>query len=276
MNSIINGFLKILENFPLSIVLVITILQFFFGYSHKDYPWIRFKGWYVSFIVKIINESLYFFVVMLFYPFASKLKIYGIVPGFHSLHPIIKYFILVLVLDFVVYWGHYVYHSNKILRRIHNIHHVGHYLDVMSAFRVHFIEVLSYVFILIAVYFPLGVTVEEFIVMASVNQIAGILIHADLRLPYKLEIILDKVFCTSGFHMHHHSVNTREANENFGMIFTFWDRLNNTYHAPENNRKYIYGTRTELATSNNLVKNLFFRLPYTNGAGLRGYKKNRV
>ncbi|MFN8371042.1 MAG: sterol desaturase family protein [Bacteriovoracaceae bacterium] len=273
MIFLLNGFTKILENFPIRIVLIFMLLQLFFASTHKEYPWARFKGWYVNFIVKIINESLYFFIVMLFFPIATKFKIYGCIPYFKDFHPIIKYAILVLILDFVVYWGHYFYHSIKFLRRIHNVHHVVHYIDVMSAFRVHFIEVLTYAIILIGVYFPLGVTVEEFIIIAAVNQMAGILLHADLRLPYQLEILLDKVFCTSGFHMHHHSINTKEANENFGMVFTFWDRINKTYHAPEKGRKYVYGTRTDLTSSNSLVKNLFLRLPYTNGAGLRAYKR---
>ncbi len=260
----------------LYIVLVCLFLQFFFSYKQKNYPSQRFKSWYVSSMLGFSTWACYVLTTTLAFPLLDRWNLYGIVPKFQSFHPVIRFFILLLIMDAIVYWTHYFFHSHKLLRKIHNVHHVEYYLDALSAFRVHFIEILVFVTVLVCCYYPLGATVEEFITMIIITQVIGATAHADLRLPYKLEMILDKAFCTSGFHMHHHSIHTKEANQNFGMLLNIWDRINKTYHAPEKDRKYEYGTRTEIAVSNNLVKNFFLKLPYTNGAGLRGYKNKKL
>lgn len=259
----------------LYIVIVCIILQLLFPYKQKSYPAQRFKSWYISFMLGFTTWACYVVVTMTIFPLLDRWNLYGKVPYFKNFHPVIRFCVLLFIIDAIIYWNHYVFHNVKFLRKVHNVHHVEHYVDAMSAFRVHFIEILSFVTLLVGVYYPLGVTVDEFIIMIIITQIIGATSHADLRLPYRLEILLDKVFCTSGFHMHHHSVNTKEANENFSMLLNIWDRLNKTYHKPEKGRKYEFGTQTDLEASNSLVKNLFLRLPYSNGAGLRAYKRKK-
>ncbi|MFN8371044.1 MAG: sterol desaturase family protein [Bacteriovoracaceae bacterium] len=259
----------------LQLVIVYSLLQLFFPYKQRNYPLQIFKGWYVSFMLSFAALAGCLVTAMIIFPLLGQWNLYGIVPYFKDLHPLIRFCILLFIYDTSVYWRHYVFHTVKILRKIHNVHHSDHYMDAMTSFRVHFLEIICSFIIVIVIFYPLGATVNEFILVYSIDQIIEVTSHADLRLPYKLEMILDKIFCTSGFHMHHHSSNTKEANENFGLIFNIWDRINKTYHKPEKDRRYEYGTRTDLEASNSLVKNFFLQLPYTNGAGLRAYKRGK-
>ena len=52
--------------------------------------------------------------------------------------------------------------------------------------------------------------------------------HANVALPAAWDQKLAALFVTPNFHRVHHSKRRREADSNFGTIFSIWDRISGT------------------------------------------------
>ena len=59
-----------------------------------------------------------------------------------NIDPIVTIIINIIVLDFLTYWWHRANHKLPLLWRFHKIHHLDEFLDVTTALRFHFGEVL--------------------------------------------------------------------------------------------------------------------------------------
>src|SRR5205823_6162876 len=67
-----------------------------------------------------------------------------------------------------------------------------------------------------------------FAVYELVFQANTLFHHSNLRLPIRLERILNKVLVTPRMHGIHHSQVRRETNSNYGVVFPWWDRVHRT------------------------------------------------
>jgi len=133
-----------------------------------------------------------------------------------------------LMMDLAWYYWHLANHRVPLLWRFHNVHHIDADLDVSTAFRFHFGEIVfSSVFNLIQVSL-IGLSAWAFTTY-QVAFLAEVLFHhSNLRLPIRFERLLSKVIVTPRMHGIHHSQVHRENNSNFGTVFTYWDRLHRT------------------------------------------------
>jgi sterol desaturase/sphingolipid hydroxylase (fatty acid hydroxylase superfamily) len=133
-----------------------------------------------------------------------------------------------LLMDLTFYYWHLVNHRVPFLWRFHNVHHVDPDLDVSTAFRFHFGEiVLSTAFSLVQVSL-IGPSAWAFAVYQLVFQAEVLFHHSNVRLPVGVERLLNKVLVTPRMHGIHHSQVQRENNSNFGTVFPWWDRLHRT------------------------------------------------
>ncbi len=70
--------------------------------------------------------------------------------------------------------------------------------------------------------------------------------HSNLGLPGRVDRLLKLALVTPSVHHLHHALEERAANHNFGVIFTFWDRLFGTFmdrHPETDIGDYDYGLR---------------------------------
>src|SRR5215207_852704 len=133
-----------------------------------------------------------------------------------------------LLLDLSFYYWHVLNHKVPILWRFHNVHHFDPELDVSTGFRFHFGEVLfSTVFRVVQVSL-IGVSFPTFAAYEIVFQANTLFHHSNLRLPIRLERLLNKIVVTPRMHGIHHSQVQVETNSNFGVVFPWWDRLHRT------------------------------------------------
>ena len=65
--------------------------------------------------------------------------------------------------------------------------------------------------------------------------------HSNTRLPLGTEQLLNKLIVTPRMHGIHHSVNARERDSNFSVIFTFWDSLHKTLNLSVHQDDVIIG-----------------------------------
>jgi sterol desaturase/sphingolipid hydroxylase (fatty acid hydroxylase superfamily) len=145
-----------------------------------------------------------------------------------SLPPWAQFTVAFLFLDLSFYYWHQLNHRIPFLWRFHNVHHIDPSLDVSTAFRFHFGEVLLSTLFRIAQVSIVGMSFAAFAVYELVFQANTLFHHSNLRLPIHIERLLNKVLVTPRMHGIHHSQVRRETNSNYGVVFPWWDRLHKT------------------------------------------------
>ena len=133
-----------------------------------------------------------------------------------------------LLMDLTFYWWHLANHRIGFLWRFHNVHHVDPDLDVSTGFRFHFGEVTMSAAFRVMQVLLIGISMPTFAVYELVFQANTLFHHSNLRLPIRLERLLNKVLVTPRMHGIHHSQVRRENNSNYGVVFPWWDRVHRT------------------------------------------------
>lgn len=134
----------------------------------------------------------------------------------------------VLLYDYAYYWWHKLMHLAPFFWRFHNVHHCDLDMDVSTASRFHFGEVIFSIFFRVAVVALLGLSVWTLAIFELLFSMANQFHHSNWRLPIKLERALNRVLVTPRMHGAHHSIVQRETDSNWGTIFSFWDRWHGT------------------------------------------------
>lgn len=138
----------------------------------------------------------------------------------------------IVLLDFATWLLHWLSHRYRWLWLIHAVHHSDPRLDVTTALRNHPVErVISLAWhgVLLAL---VGLPLWILAVRALVAIPVGMFHHSNVRVPEGLDRIMRAVFVSPAMHRVHHSPDMPETNSNYGVVFSFWDRLFGTYHAP--------------------------------------------
>jgi sterol desaturase/sphingolipid hydroxylase (fatty acid hydroxylase superfamily) len=135
----------------------------------------------------------------------------------------------VLALDLATYAGHVAMHKVPLLWRFHRVHHADPAVDVTTTLRQHPGEGLLRFLFAAAVALPLGVSPALFTLYRLASALFGLLEHANLRLPARVDAWLALVVPWPNFHKLHHSRDARFTDTNYGNLVTWWDRLFVTY-----------------------------------------------
>jgi sterol desaturase/sphingolipid hydroxylase (fatty acid hydroxylase superfamily) len=133
-----------------------------------------------------------------------------------------------LLMDYAYWWWHYALHIVPVFWRFHNVHHTDLDMDVSTAARFHFGEIILSIGFLSAAVTIFGIPPVPFIVFFIVFEAATLFHHSNWRLPIALERALNVALVTPRMHGIHHSIVQRETNSNWGTIFCWWDKLHRT------------------------------------------------
>lgn len=140
---------------------------------------------------------------------------------------LLKFAIWILVLDFLDWLHHWVKHKVPWIWELHAVHHSQKEMSLFTDQRYHGLE------------YPISrtfVTLPMLILQADINQILYYMLfhewythtyHARIRTNYGW---LRYVFVTPQSHRVHHSIERIHQDKNFGVIFSFWDRLFGTQY----------------------------------------------
>ena len=134
----------------------------------------------------------------------------------------------VVILDASIWLWHMLNHKVSMLWTFHKCHHSEQYLNATSALRFHIGELLLSVLwksmVLILVGIPLWVFVlSEFLLTAC-----ALLHHANITFQPRVQRYIELIFVTPYWHRVHHSTIRSEHDSNYGVIFTWWDRIFHT------------------------------------------------
>jgi len=143
--------------------------------------------------------------------------------------PWLKILLSVLVLDFIIYLQHVLFHHIPILWRLHRMHHTDLDLDVTSGNRFHPLEIVISILIKMAAVLFLGAPAATVLAFEVILNACAMFNHGNIKLPAELDRLLRLLLVTPDMHRVHHSTIVRETNSNFGFSFPWWDRICGTY-----------------------------------------------
>lgn len=148
----------------------------------------------------------------------------------YSTHPVWEAAASFLLLDLLLYFWHKACHRFDWLWMFHKVHHNDAYLNVSTAFRIHFLE-LFLTNLLKAVYIvTLGI--DEKMVLINEALITFFVMFHHTNISFKGEKLLGRVFIVPYLHRVHHSTLRNEHDSNYGAVLSLWD--------------YLFGTLVEL------------------------------
>ncbi|MDA1197035.1 MAG: sterol desaturase family protein [Nanoarchaeota archaeon] len=134
-----------------------------------------------------------------------------------------KIIITLIALDLFIYWWHRLNHEIPFLWRFHQVHHTDESVNATSALRFHVGEIILSTLVRAPVIYLLGPTPLIIIINEIIVTAFAIFHHANYNLPR--EIIFEKVIITPYLHQVHHSNKRDEHDRNYGVLFSFWDRI---------------------------------------------------
>jgi sterol desaturase/sphingolipid hydroxylase (fatty acid hydroxylase superfamily) len=151
--------------------------------------------------------------------------------GLLKLRPLPQWFEIscsVVLLDYGLYVWHVLTHKLPPLWRFHRVHHLDRDLDVSTALRFHFGEMLLSVPWRAAQIALTGVSRLPLSIWQTLTVLAVMFHHSNARLPLRFERALSYLVMTPRMHGIHHSIVDSERNSNWSTIFSFPDYLHGT------------------------------------------------
>lgn len=176
--------------------------------------------------------------------------------------------IAVVVLDFIIYLQHVMFHAVPLLWRLHMMHHADLDFDVTTGARFHPIEIVISMLIKLAVINVLGPPVLAVLIFEVLLNATAMFNHSNWRIPLAVDRVLRLFVVTPDMHRVHHSVIARETNSNFGFNLPWWDRLFGTYRAqPQQGHEDMTIGLTQFRDPKRLTLPWMLALPFVGKTG---------
>lgn len=140
---------------------------------------------------------------------------------------------VIIFLDLMIYVWHFLNHKISFLWMFHKAHHTEIYLNAVSGLRFHIGELLLSVlfksFFLVVIF---GIPIEIVLLGEGIVVLFSMFHHSNIS--FRGEKIISKIIIVPYLHQMHHATNRREHDSNYGVIFSFWDRVFKTLIDREN------------------------------------------
>jgi sterol desaturase/sphingolipid hydroxylase (fatty acid hydroxylase superfamily) len=180
------------------------------------------------------------------------------------LSPLVRVVISIALLDYTLYWWHYLTHRFPLLWRFHRVHHVDREMDATTAIRFHFGEIAISVFFRAAQVVVIGPTIFAVAVWQVFLFVCILFHHANVRLPLSLERGIARFIVTPRLHGIHHSIEPDEVNSNWSSGFTAWDWLHGTLRTDVPQESIVIGV-TDLLSDRAQTLETALLLPFQEG-----------
>jgi sterol desaturase/sphingolipid hydroxylase (fatty acid hydroxylase superfamily) len=136
-----------------------------------------------------------------------------------------------LILDFVIYLQHLMFHQVPALWLLHRMHHTDLDYDVTTGSRFHPIEIILSMLIKFSAIVVIGPAPFAVLIFEIVLNATAMFNHGNIRIPVRFDRYLRWFVVTPDMHRVHHSIHLEETNSNYGFNVPWWDRLMGTYTA---------------------------------------------
>jgi len=145
-------------------------------------------------------------------------------------YPLIWFPISILLSMFIhetyYYWLHRWMHQPKVYKIVHYVHHESKITSAWTAFSFHPIEGILEALIMPAIVIFLPMHIYAIVIHLTIMTITAAINHLDIEIyPRNLfGNLLGKYMIGATHHSHHH----KYYRYNYGLYFTFWDKLGKT------------------------------------------------
>ncbi|MEO6069050.1 MAG: sterol desaturase family protein [Chitinophagaceae bacterium] len=174
----------------------------------------------------------------------------------------LKAAITFILLDYSNYIWHILLHKLPLLWRFHLVHHSDLDLDISTAFRFHFGEMIGSVLFRGAAIVLIGASPLMVLVYEIVFEACTQFHHSNVKLPFRFEKILNYLLVTPRMHGIHHSMIKKETDSNYSIVFSFWDRLHKTVRLNVSHHEIVTGVPS-YADEKELTIGHLLKLPFT-------------
>ena len=174
----------------------------------------------------------------------------------------LKFIIIFLLLDYSNYIWHILLHKLPFMWRFHLVHHTDLDLDITTAFRFHFGEMIGSVFFRGAAIILIGASPMMVLIYEIAFETATQFHHSNIKLPFRFEKVLNFLIVTPRMHGIHHSMVKRETDSNYSIIFSFWDRIHKTVRINIHQNEIVTGVPA-YADEKELTIGKLLKLPFT-------------
>lgn len=135
----------------------------------------------------------------------------------------------VALLDYTLWWWHWINHRWPVLWRFHVVHHSDRDLDSSTAMRFHFGEMsLSVLFRMLQFRLigpdPFSVSLWQTLLLVSI-----LFHHSAIRFDEKTDDRIATWIVSPRMHEIHHSDYREETDSNWSSLLSIWDRLHGTF-----------------------------------------------
>ena len=171
----------------------------------------------------IIFGLVFSFTITVFLPYT---KIYGSIDSYGQLYFWFSFVLMAVVHDTYFYWTHRLIHSQHLFKKIHLVHHKSTNPSPWTSYAFHPLEALLQALIIpiIVLLFPVQkLALIIYFLLQFLHNIYG---HSGYELlpSFIRNTIVGRLLNTSLIHNRHH----KNVNGNYGLLFTFWDKLMRT------------------------------------------------
>jgi sterol desaturase/sphingolipid hydroxylase (fatty acid hydroxylase superfamily) len=137
--------------------------------------------------------------------------------------PLVKAILSLLAIDLMLYLWHQACHRLEFLWLFHRVHHSDPYLNVSTAFRLHFVEIFATTCLKVLLIVTLGIDKMLVLMIETLILLCTMFHHTNTNIKY--ERILGCIMIVPLLHRLHHSTERSDYDHNYGIVFSFWDRL---------------------------------------------------
>lgn len=203
----------------------------------------RFRHATRNLMLGLINSTM---SALLAAPLIAGLSLWAESAGFGLLHlvqlpPATAAVAAILLFDCWMYLWHRANHEIGFLWRFHRVHHGDPEMDATTATRFHTGEILISSVLRLAVIPLLGITAGQLLVYEMLLLPVILFHHSNVRFPEKVDRWLRLVIVTPAIHRVHHSRLRLETDSNYSSIFSFWDRIANTFRLRRDGQPVNFG-----------------------------------
>ncbi len=180
----------------------------------------------------LVGQYLFFNGAVLWLLVRSQRAVHGAIPPsllefVGGLSWWLQAILVVLLGDFLIYWGHRLQHRVGFLWRFHSIHHSVEHLDWLAAHREHPLDALYTIFLVNLPAFALGFPVHTLAWFAAFRGLWAVFIHANVRLPIgPLRMLIGAP------ELHHWHHDRQRDSGNYANVSPLMDLLFGTYRCP--------------------------------------------
>lgn len=176
-------------------------------------------------------------------PVLARLTIAPLRDAVDGLPFLAKLLVGVVVFDLVSFLVHRFLHRYDVLWNIHKIHHSTLELDGFATTRTHMIENMLRFVPSQALLFVIGMPVAVVAATVAIAAIYGVSNHSNLGIDLRW---MEPLLVTPRLHRRHHVPSTTQ--NNYGGIFTIWDRLAGSLVRTDTLAEERYGVPGEIDT----------------------------